>query len=58
MPEAMDREYAIRYVTPEIEPENAVPMLFRVYMLLIILCQVYKSNIARPKNLSLNSSAL
>ncbi len=54
----MDREHAIRYVTPEIEPENAVPMLFRVYMLLIILSQVYKSNIARPKNLSLNTSAL
>lgn len=32
MPEVMDREYAIHYVTPEIEPENAVPILFRVYM--------------------------
>lgn len=58
MPEVIDREYTIRYITPEVEPENAVPMSFHIYMSLIILRQVYKSNIARPKNLSLNSSAL
>jgi hypothetical protein len=58
MLEVMDRQYAIRYITPKTEPENAIPMLLRVYMPLIILRQVYESNIARPKNLSLNSSAL